>query len=208
MIDELLVVKEYVDCYKSLREISKEFNTNHHRIKRILLKNNVVINNSNRKRNALTEEHKMNISKSCKGRVSPNKGKKMKKETLYKNMVAHIKWNVNLEFLLQFEDIEKLKFLNKVVRRDRVAEHFDTEKYKSFVLKFYYDNQFNNVYENWIEENKSKFALPSLDHIIPLSKGGSWDLENLQFLPWCVNRAKVDFLPNEWEYIKNKYFKE
>ena len=35
MIDELLVVKEYVDCYKSLREISKEFNTNHHRIKRI-----------------------------------------------------------------------------------------------------------------------------------------------------------------------------
>ena len=25
MIDELLVVKEYVDCYKSLREISKEF---------------------------------------------------------------------------------------------------------------------------------------------------------------------------------------
>ena len=92
MIDELLVVKEYVDCYKSLREISKEFNTNHHRIKRILLKNNVVINNSNRKRNALTEEHKMNISKSCKGRVSPNKGKKMKKETLYKNMVAHIKW--------------------------------------------------------------------------------------------------------------------
>jgi len=26
-------------------------------------------------------------------------------------------------------------------------------------------------------------------------------------LPWCVNRAKSNFLPDEWEYIKDKYFK-
>ena len=40
---------------------------------------------------------------------------------------------------------------------------------------------------------------------MPLSKGGTWDLENLQIIPWCINRAKYNFMPEEWDYIRNKY---
>ena len=130
----------------------------------------------------------------------------MPQNAVYKNMLTHLQWDIDLEFLMQFEDIEKLKTLNKMLTRDRVSENFDTEKYKQFIVKFYHDPQFNAVYEDYLQEDRKKYALPSLDHIIPLSKGGSWDLDNLQILSWVENRAKCDFLPDEWEYIKAKYF--
>lgn len=130
----------------------------------------------------------------------------MPKETLYKNMLNHLQWDIDLDFLIQFDDIDKLKILNKMLTRDRVSSHFDSEKYKQFILKFYYDQLFNDVYNDYIAENKSRYAAPSLDHIVPLSKGGTWELDNLQVLNWVVNRAKCDFLHDEWEYIKNKYF--
>jgi hypothetical protein len=41
-----------------------------------------------------------------------------------------------------------------------------------------------------------------VDHIIPLSRGGSEDLDNFQWLcGWC-NRAKADLLPDEWEPLR------
>ena len=69
------------------------------------------------------------------------------------------------------------------------------------------NEKFNKVYNDWINENKANYAKPSLDHIIPLSKGGNWELDNMQILSWVENRAKYNFMPDEWEYIKNKYFR-
>lgn len=45
---------------------------------------------------------------------------------------------------------------------------------------------------------------PSLDHIVPKSKGGSLNnIDNLQFLTWFENRAKNDLTQEEWNSIKN-----
>ncbi len=43
-----------------------------------------------------------------------------------------------------------------------------------------------------------------LDHKIPISKGGTYDIENLQILTWFENRAKCDMTQEEWEKFKNK----
>ena len=51
----------------------------------------------------------------------------------------------------------------------------------------------------------ANYAKPSLDHIIPLSKGGTWEFDNLQILSWVENRAKYNFMPQEWEYIKKTF---
>ena len=40
---------------------------------------------------------------------------------------------------------------------------------------------------------------PSLDHIIPKSKGGSNTIDNFQFLTLYENLAKRDMTQTEWE---------
>ena len=132
----------------------------------------------------------------------------MPKSSLYQNMQKHLKYNVELKFLQQFDDVEKLKILNRIIRNTRVPDEFSDNDYKSYFYKFYNDDKFNRTYNNWIEEGKKKYAKLSIDHIKPLSKGGTWDLCNLQIIPWCINRAKSDFMPEEWEYVRQKYLKE
>lgn len=205
-MNEEKIIKEYAVNKKSLRDIALELNTNHHRIKRILIKNNIEIDNKGRKRKPFTDEHKKKISEATKGRKGVWENKKMPKESLYKNMLNHLQWEVDIEFLKKYEDVEKLKALNKMLSRERVSCNFTTEKYINFIEKFYYDEKFNSVYNDWLKENKKEYAKPSLDHIVPLSKGGTWELENLQILSWVENRAKYNFMPEEWEYIKSKYF--
>lgn len=210
--DELEIVGLYnVEKY-TLRRIAKIFDTDHHMINRILARHNVEISNDDRaitsrkgyKKKPFTEEHRKNIGLSSKGRKT-NLGKKMPKMALYKNMVAHLHRDIPLSFFLEFEDIDKLKCLTSILNKDRVRQFFTDEQYKNFICKFYYDEIFNYTYENWISENKKQYAKPSLDHKVPLSKGGTWALENLQIIPWCINRAKYNFMPEEWEYIRNKY---
>jgi 5-methylcytosine-specific restriction endonuclease McrA len=44
----------------------------------------------------------------------------------------------------------------------------------------------------------------SIDHIIPISRGGKHSLANIQLICWHCNRAKNSFLPDEWdEWRKN-----
>ncbi|MBC5688113.1 hypothetical protein H8S37_04090 [Mediterraneibacter sp. NSJ-55] len=78
-------------------------------------------------------------------------------------------------------------------------------EYQKFIEYFYYDEGFNKTFNNWIAENKVNNAKPSLEHAIPISKGGSWEISNLRIIPWCVNRDKFNFMPDEWEHIRNSY---
>lgn len=213
--EEIKIVQLYIKQKYTLRRIAKIYHIDHHRIGRILEKYKIKISNDDRaatsrkgyKKTPFTEEHRKNIGLSAKGRKT-NLGKKMPKMSLYKNMAAHLHRNVSLEFLLSFEDIDKLKCLTSIINKDRVSQNFNDEQYKEFLKHFYYDNTFNRTYDNWINENKKQFAKPSLDHIVPLSKGGTWELSNLCIIPWCINRAKYNFMPDEWEYIRGKYFTE
>lgn len=65
------------------------------------------------------------------------------------------------------------------------------------------------VYQKWIDSNKDRWAIPSLDYMQPISKGESWELSNLQILTWFENRAKCDMTNDEWQEfkLKNKNYK-
>ena len=154
-----------------------------------------------------TKAHRKKISDSrkllkAKGWVPYNLGLKMSKLSLYKNMKAHLKYKVSLEWLESFDDIEKLKYLNKSISRKRDYEGFTTEIYKQFIEKFYKDNKFNELFDSWVA-TKDKWIKPSLDHIQAKAKNGSLLLDNLQFISWLENRAKIDISQVEWSKIKN-----
>jgi len=154
-----------------------------------------------------TKEHRQNISDSRKalyasGAITTwSKGKKMSRDHNLKNMKAHLKYDVSLEWLNSFDDIEKLKYLNRSLSRKRDCEGFTTEVYKKFIEKFYKDNKFNELFNEWIK-TKDKWIKPSLDHIEAKCKGGTLLLDNLQFISWLENRAKIDISQVEWNKIK------
>lgn len=52
------IIKEYTVNNCTLRMIAEKYNTNHHRIKRILLDNNIEITTKGRKRKPFTDEHR------------------------------------------------------------------------------------------------------------------------------------------------------
>lgn len=135
------------------------------------------------------------------GRKSWNKGKKSTNDMLYKNMKAHLKYKVSLEWLNQFGDIEKLKYLNRAISRKRDCDGFTTETYKLYIEKFYNDKKFNQLFGEWVF-TKNKWIKPSLDHIEAKAKGGSLNIGNLQFISWLENRAKIDIPQVEWNKIK------
>lgn len=195
----------YVEERYSLHRIAKQFGTNDHFVRRRLVEMGVKIDKTNRVRPPFSDEQRKKIGATSKGRKGHWTGKKMPKSSLYKNMQAHIQWKVELEFLTQFDDVERLKTLNGLLTRDRVSAHFDTEKYKRFVEKFYYDEKFIRQVAIY-QESSNKYDRPSIDHIVPLSRGGTWDLDNLQIISWFDNRAKCDMTQAEYEAMKKKYW--
>ena len=70
-----------------------------------------------------------------------------------------------------------------------------------------HDKQFWAVYNFW-KEHKNEvstfydLAKPSIDHKIPVSKGGSDQLENIQVLTLFENLAKRDMTWEEWQKFK------
>jgi len=158
------------------------------------------------KKRTLSEDHRRKISESRKrlkgnGWIPYNLGLKMDRVSLLKNMKAHLKYDVKLEWLGRFNDIEKLKYLNKSLSRKRDCEGFTTETYIQFIDRFYEDSRFNELYLKWIETN-DKWIKPSLDHICAKSNGGSLLVDNLQFISWLENRAKVDIDQELWNVMK------
>ena len=127
----------------------------------------------------------------------------------YLIMQKRLRYDIDLDWLMQFKDFDKLKFLNKSIMthsNDR-AYPSDTQWYISFIEKFYNDQYFNKIYNIYISTG-DKLIKPSLDHIVPLSKGGTNDIDNLQFLTWFENNCKYDI--TNWEEVKQNikyYFK-
>ena len=193
------VIDAYIPHKTSIREVGRIVGIDHHRVKRILDSEGIHIVKGERR--PFTDEHKENISKACKGRKSWSKGNKMPKESLYKNMASHLRFNVSSEWLSQFEDVEKLKFLNRCITDRGGRFKVNDDWYKSYILKFYYDRQFDNIYKKWFGSG-DKYLIPTIDHINPKANGGNNEIDNLQFLTWFENRAKNDMSQDEWDRVK------
>lgn len=208
-----IIFNLYVNRKFSLRMIAEKIRKDHHFVKRRLESMGVIITTHDRIKRVFTDEHRKKISDSWKNRIDNgyipyNLGKKMDRISILKNMRNHLKYDVSLEWLGSFDDIEKLKFLNRSLSRKRDCISFDTDMYKNFIDKFYYDKKFNELYNKWIK-TKDKWIKPSLDHIIPKSNGGSLSIENMRFVSWLENRTKSDMSIEEWDKIKqniNYYF--
>jgi len=194
------IIEAYEPYVTTLREVGRIVGTDHHRVKRVLQSEGIEI--AKGKIGPFTDEHRLAISKACKGRPTWSKGKKMPKGSLYKNMASHLRFDVTVEWLSNFCDIEKLKFLNRVLTNRGGGFDFDTNEYELFIEKFYNDDHFNDLYSGWIVAEKNQWLRPTIDHITPKAKGGGNNLENLQFLTWFENRAKCDMTQDEWNKVK------
>lgn len=199
----------------SLRDIANKYNTNHHYIKKLLVRNGEYFIRKNRKkpissetRKKLSMAHK-NLAKT--GWKPSNTGQRVQdrpdgKKLLLINMQSHLKYKVSLDWLMSFDSVEKLKELNHLLMHATTINAFDTDGYILFIEKFYKDKKFNEQF-NIYTKTKSRWDRPSLDHIIPLSKGGTWNLSNLQVLSWFENRAKFNIDNREYKKLVKRYFK-
>jgi len=177
--------KEVVNLYlsgESMREIAKKLGTNHKLISRVLKRNDVTTRKSKNLRGV--KKFDCNIERN------------------YNNMATHLRFDVSTEWLMQFDDFNKLKLLNDVITNRSGRWDVSTEWYKSYVERFYNDKRFNCIYMAWVSSSNAKYKKPSIDHIIPKAKGGTNSLDNLQFLTWFENRCKNDMAQSEWDNLK------
>ena len=174
-----------VELYKkgdSMRSIADKLGTNHKLISRVLKENDI----QTRKPKNLRGVKRFNCD------IERN----------YNNMATHLRFDVSVGWLMQFKDFDKLKLLNDVITNRSGRWEVSSTWYKSYIERFYDDDQFNGIYERWINSGEEKYKKPSLDHITPKAKGGTNDIENLQFLSWFENRCKNDMTQTEWNNLK------
>lgn len=190
-------IKRGYESGSTLRVISRAAGIDHHRIKRILLSQGVDIREGYTLP-PFSNEHKEKIGRKSKGRIPYNRGIPASDEMIIKYIAARIEGVVDLS---NFDDPEKLKILTQISSKRKQLRTSD-ENRQAFFDRFYFDEAFRAIYDLWIQSGKCKWRRPTLDHIIPLCRGGGWELGNLQFLTWFENRAKADMTGDEWEAFK------
>ena len=138
--------------------------------------------------------------------------------TKYERMTRLLKYDVSIEDLMQFKDIEKLRMLYKKLHVQRGhgpigRMYFDNEEELLKALnKLYYDQNFNRVYERWIETG-DKYDCVSIDHIIPVStclETGLFDnpqcAENICVMSHFENNAKGEMTMQEYADTVTYYY--
>lgn len=190
------IIKEYVDGEKTMNDISNMFNIDCRKVSKILKDNNIE-----KRAYRKTEETKRKISKALSGKTSPLKGRPLSISSRYNNMRAQFKLDESTDLSI-YSDFNRLKKITEFISKNIPKEPKNPSYIISFIDKFYNDAQFNKIYDLWISSGMIKWLKPSLDHIVPISRGGDHNIDNLQVLTWFENRCKVDMLQEEWEEFK------
>ena len=116
--------------------------------------------------------------------------------------------NLTEEYLCSFDDFDKFLFIHRAITHTINLVNIDANKYCDYIEHFYYQKQFNKLYNFWLTQNRGTtyydLAKPSIDHIIPKARGGTNELNNLQFLTVFENLAKRDMTMDEWNSFKEK----
>lgn len=136
--------------------------------------------------------------------IKPTKNKKVKYNTSLSSVLSKSRFNLVAQDFEGINDIEKFRFLLSCVRsRDKKRQfNFTDEDFLNYINKFYFCKKFNRLYRLYLKNNKLKQLRPSLDHIVPRSLGGSNNLDNLEFITFFENCAKLDCPPSVWKKIK------
>lgn len=114
---------------------------------------------------------------------------------------------INFEYINQFDNLEKLKMINKLFRdflknyQLNTSKSHNTKIYIEFINKFYNDKTFCYLFSEY-QKSHDIFIRPSLDHIYPISLGGKSTLDNVRIISWFENRCKNNLVLSDWEYIK------
>lgn len=201
-MEATLIIENYIKNGKTIRDLSDEFKISTKRISKLLELNNIPKKRrNNNKDRVLSNNTKNKISSSLKGKSTSKKGTKMTLAQRYVNIRAQLKLDKSVD-LSKYEDIDLLLEITKHLIK--IPKSKKNPKYiLEFISKFYNDLKFNQIYSFWKNSNFNKWARPSLDHIIPKSKGGEWNLDNLQCMTWFENRCKCDMTMDEWINFKN-----
>lgn len=128
-----------------------------------------------------------------------------------KAFLSSTRKDIDKDYINTFDDFEKLLLVHSLISRSSgiPLKQYSLEEYKELVEYIYYDKQFNAIYKFWLEHKQENntfydWAKPSIDHIIPKSKGGSNDKTNLQILTVFENLNKRDLTMEEWNEFKKR----
>lgn len=180
----------------SLRQIGDELGWSHHRVKRALVGAGVEP-----VRQRIKTPPTQTQLDQCAANGRMWKGKKRGEHSTSRRFAMILKKSGLVLEEANFPDIERLMFLTRYTAKHK-SHILDRE---AFLTLFYNDSIFNSLYDRWMEADRCRWLMPSLDHKMPLSRGGTFDLDNLHFLTLFENRAKADMTMEEWVAFRSRY---
>ena len=197
------IIESYKSGKHSIKSIAHDYNASTHRISRLLKDNNIEILQPNRKTDKRVKDlERRQQSNSIKYETPMGKYKHTKQQ-LVQNMESHIMYRVPDMWFMQFEDIDKVKILNTALNYSVRTRKISDEEYMKYIETFYYDANFNLLYDLYIKSGFIDWYYPSLDHILPRSLGGLDSVDNFQFVSRLENRLRCNTPLSVWAKLRH-----